>query len=351
MKLLIVEDNDDHFEMIEDVLEELAVEPEYARCKSMSEGLLKLESNLYDVCLMDLVLPDSTLDESLETLSRLSQPTPVIAITSINDNQIAKRLLSAGFQDFVSKDELSASVLSRACRYAMQRQDYVTKNDRLTRDMQAFCNSLSHSFLSRIHQITEVVELLKTNTQNTGAPTHENDRWFDFLAQSTTNIESLVKNLRQLLNIEATNIDFQLVNLKLLIRGTEDFLRNSLNDTFQLELGDIDVDILGDQYLLNTLFVHLLTNAINYSDSPAIIKVVGKRGDNVQIIEIIDNGIGFRDEALEDVFEPFVRLESKTHGTGLGLAICKKIAEKHNGSISISSEYEYGTTVQLRFPL
>jgi signal transduction histidine kinase len=300
---------------------------------------------------MDLVLPDSTLDESIETLRALSSSMPIIALTSIENDQITEQLLGAGIQDYVAKDDMSASLISRVCRYAIQRQQHVLQNARLTSDLQAFCHSLSHNFLSNIHQITQVTELLKSSIQHSHSLSDDSERWFNFLDQSTRGIETLVNNLRLLLSIGASTIDFQPVHLKPLIKGIEDFLRNSLDSSFQLELDNVDVTVLGDQYLLNTLFIHLLSNGIAFSESPAQLKVVGRRIDGFQMIEIIDAGIGFKSERLNDAFKPFERLESKSDGAGLGLAICKKIIDKHNGNISIASEYGQGSTIQLSFPI
>jgi signal transduction histidine kinase len=59
-----------------------------------------------------------------------------------------------------------------------------------------------------------------------------------------------------------------------------------------------------------------------------------------------DNGIGIPEQSYKQVFEPFSRLHGigKYEGTGLGLATCKKIVERHGGTISCESEIGQGTT-------
>ena len=67
------------------------------------------------------------------------------------------------------------------------------------------------------------------------------------------------------------------------------------------------------------------------------------------ILEVKDNGIGFDEETLSKVFEPYVT--TKTKGTGLGLAVVKKIIEEHGGMIAASNRAEGGAHLLVRLPL
>ena len=74
---------------------------------------------------------------------------------------------------------------------------------------------------------------------------------------------------------------------------------------------------------------------------------VGARpdSDNMWRFAVTDNGIGFSKKDYQRVFEPFMRLHNDTvQGTGLGLATCKKIVERHGGTIRCESTVGEGTT-------
>jgi signal transduction histidine kinase len=66
-----------------------------------------------------------------------------------------------------------------------------------------------------------------------------------------------------------------------------------------------------------------------------------------------DNGIGFDREYEELVFKPFQRLHTRGEyeGTGMGLAICRKIVERHGGSIRVESEKGTGSSFIVKLPL
>jgi signal transduction histidine kinase len=66
-----------------------------------------------------------------------------------------------------------------------------------------------------------------------------------------------------------------------------------------------------------------------------------------------DNGIGFDEQYLTQVFQPFQRLVSRDdyEGTGMGLAICQKIVERHGGDITAQSSLGKGTTFIITLPV
>jgi len=74
--------------------------------------------------------------------------------------------------------------------------------------------------------------------------------------------------------------------------------------------------------------------------------------DSTIIISFTDNGIGIEQQYLEQIFIMFTRLHASNEysGTGLGLAICKKIVEKHGGSISVQSIPDEFTSFRICFP-
>jgi light-regulated signal transduction histidine kinase (bacteriophytochrome) len=67
---------------------------------------------------------------------------------------------------------------------------------------------------------------------------------------------------------------------------------------------------------------------------------------------VADNGIGFDEKYLDRIFTVFQRLHGRNvyEGTGVGLAVCRRIAERHNGSITAESEPGHGATFIVKLP-
>jgi light-regulated signal transduction histidine kinase (bacteriophytochrome) len=107
-------------------------------------------------------------------------------------------------------------------------------------------------------------------------------------------------------------------------------------------------NVLADEMQLTQLFQNLVGNAIKYQNTgiPRVhISVSGINGAKRKF-SIKDNGLGIDPQYFKRIFGMFQRLHKREEfaGTGIGLAICKKIVERHGGSISVESEPGQGST-------
>lgn len=102
--------------------------------------------------------------------------------------------------------------------------------------------------------------------------------------------------------------------------------------------------------LLKQLFINVIKNAIEASTSNGVVNVSVKRHSLEEVcISVNDNGVGFSDDFLKRIGEPFY--SSKEKGTGLGLTVSTKIVEQHAGKMTFKSEKEIGTTVDIILPI
>lgn len=122
--------------------------------------------------------------------------------------------------------------------------------------------------------------------------------------------------------------------------------------------GRVEVGMLAtvkaDPIQLRQLIQNLIGNAIKYrrENEKPVVKVYGKIEDRTYRIFVEDNGIGFDEEYLNRIFRPFQRLHGRSEyeGTGMGLTICRKIAERHGGTITARSTPGQGSTFIVTLP-
>jgi len=117
--------------------------------------------------------------------------------------------------------------------------------------------------------------------------------------------------------------------------------------------------ILGDSTHLQTLFLNLITNALDAMPHGGVLTIKTRgippvfpsEGVSWLEVSITDTGIGITQESKKRIFDPFFTTKGIGEGTGLGLAICEKIIKEHAGRIDLKSEVGKGSTFFIHIPV
>jgi signal transduction histidine kinase len=107
--------------------------------------------------------------------------------------------------------------------------------------------------------------------------------------------------------------------------------------------------VLADRTLIARSLTNIVENALHAMPSAGVLSVTARGDDGRVRVRVSDTGVGMDPEALERVFEPY--FSTKATGTGLGLPIAKRNVELTGGTISVTSERDRGTTVELTLPV
>jgi len=123
----------------------------------------------------------------------------------------------------------------------------------------------------------------------------------------------------------------------------------------RVEVGSLPV-IDADALQMRQLFQNLLGNALKYrrQDIPSIVRLSATQADAPYCtITVADNGIGFHQDHADRIFGMFERLHGRADyaGSGIGLAICRKIVERHRGTIAAVSSAGQGATFTVTLPV
>lgn len=112
-------------------------------------------------------------------------------------------------------------------------------------------------------------------------------------------------------------------------------------------LEDIEVNV--DRVKMERVFINLIKNAVDAMPNGGILQVGSKRVNGTVEISFADTGTGISKDLLNKLFSPLFTTKAK--GMGFGLAICKRVAEAHQGKISVQSVEGKGTTFTLTLPV
>lgn len=225
---------------------------------------------------------------------------------------------------------------------------------RSNEDLQQFAHVASHDLKEPVRKIQLFLNLLRSELKDNlpGA----GEMYFQKVIKSISRMNSMIDGVLKYSGIEAHDVGKDAVNLNRLIGNVTEDLEIMIKE----KNATVDCDNFPTwavfEILAYQLFYNLIYNALKFSKAdvaPKIkVAVLPKDERGGLLIEVSDNGIGFDASENESIFRTFRRLHSKDQyeGSGLGLALCKKIMERHGGTITAHGIPDVGARFTLWFP-
>lgn len=220
---------------------------------------------------------------------------------------------------------------------------------------QDFFTNASHELKTPLTSIRGYSELLR---QHAITDPDQIDHCLDCVLKESDHMTKLINDILTISKLEAKDYVVQKSHIKL-----KDLLENVLNSlSVQAKAMNLDIDascenvtVYANLDHIQGILYNLISNAIKYNKpNGKIIIIIKERLDNI-LIKVMDTGIGISKEDQEKVFQRFYRVDKQRSkivaGTGIGLAIVKHIVQFYNGSISLKSKENEGTSIEISLPI
>jgi PAS domain S-box-containing protein len=223
---------------------------------------------------------------------------------------------------------------------------------RSNRDLEQFAYIASHDLQEPLRMVAGYLQLLEDRYK--GQLDEKADK---FIAYSVDGAERMSRLIRDLLDFSRVNTHGNELCDVDSETAFDSALRN-LDSAIRDSAAEITHDPLptvrADSAQLARVFQNLIGNAIKFRapDRPPRIHVGVRGEDGQRIFSVRDNGIGFEQQYEDKIFMIFQRLHGRGHypGTGIGLAICKRIVERHGGTIWAAGTPDEGATFFFTLP-
>ena len=216
---------------------------------------------------------------------------------------------------------------------------------RSNRELEQFAYVASHDLQEPLRMVASYTQLLARRYQDR-LDQDAND-FIHFAVDGATRMQKLINDLlaysrvtRHGKPLEPTNahaaLEEAIANLATAIQATGTIITR----------GDLPL-VMADHSQLVRVFQNLIGNAVKFTDrGPSKIHVSAERRGDECVFAVKDNGIGIEPQYHERIFVLFQHLNPRDQyeGTGLGLSICKRIIERHGGTIWVESNTDVGTT-------
>ncbi|MGZ7441398.1 ATP-binding protein [Paenibacillus sp. TH7-28] len=221
------------------------------------------------------------------------------------------------------------------------------------RNKQNLLLHLSHDLKTPITSILGYSQLLLDNP-----PADEKDRrkYVQYIHDKSSYMSKLILDLFELakLDDEQLKLNLQKVNLtKWYQQKIAEFYPEIEHHGFRLraEIPETPLYVMVDLVHMDRVVANLIGNALKYNPPGTELYASCEEKDGKAILWLGDSGLGFLEREREQLFEEFVRGSSSgKEGTGLGLAICRKIIERHQGTMALVSDADYPTLFRIHLP-
>jgi PAS domain S-box-containing protein len=249
-----------------------------------------------------------------------------------------------------SRDELELRVEERT----EELKTYMAKLEESNQALQDFASIASHDMQEPLRKVVSFGNILRQTYKEALGETGID--YLNRMIGATNRMQSLLKGLLEYSRVTSKADPFVDVELTKIIGEVLCDLEVRIERTGgKVLIGELPV-IKGDPTQMRQLFQNLIGNGLKFhkvGENP-VIKMLSAITDNGELqIVVEDNGIGFEEKYIDRIFAPFQRLHgrgSPYEGTGMGLAICKKIVERHGGTIRAESEPGKGSTFIISLP-
>lgn len=232
---------------------------------------------------------------------------------------------------------------------------YARELERSNQELQSFAYVASHDLQEPLRKIKAFSDRLLSLYDS-----DIDERGLDYLARmqnAADRMQQLIMDLLAYSRVTTQAKPFTAVDLHETVTAVLTDLEMIVEESgAEVYVGDLP-RIEADATQMRQLFQNLISNAIKFRQMGVwpVIHIDSVIDSDAGIVQIAvrDNGIGFEEKYLDRIFSVFQRLHGRHEyeGTGVGLAICRKIVDRHQGTITAKSELGKGATFLIRLPL
>jgi PAS domain S-box-containing protein len=312
---------------------------------------------LGDVCIMaaditELKQKEEELRRSHETLEQLVIERTKELTEAVEELANKQRVALKMMNDAVEARN-ALDILNKELAFQNEEKEKRAKElENANKDLEQFAYVASHDLQEPLRMISSFTQLLERKYKD--KLDQDANEYIHFVVDGSARMQKLLVNLLDFSRISTHAKHFEQVNTKAIVGQVISILHQLITaNNALLSCNDLPV-VKADESQIMRVFQNLIENAVKFKNKTELpqIHISCTKQDNMYRFSVADNGIGIEMQYHDKVFSVFQRLHSAKDypGTGIGLSICKRIVERHGGTIWFESVLNEGTTFYFTIP-
>ena len=313
----------------------------------------------YESKTQELVKADNKLSEQISTLLiRLNQEILDSAVAEIGkseslieeNTQISVLIGAVTLLLIIIFVILIIGDVNKGYRARRAAEEARRKTEEIMESRHKLLLSVSHDIKAPLSSIMGYVELMDKT---------DNEKEINSIQQSAGHILNLLNNLLEYSSLEQgkLQVNKETFDLHQLCQETAEMFdpiakQKNLQFNFETSIANNSY-ITSDKLKIKQILINLISNGIKYTLEGSV-SFKARLGRGLVIFDITDTGVGIPEDKLEEVFKPFVRIETYNQfaeGSGYGMSVVKGLVNLMNGEIHIESEVGKGSHFEVRLPV
>lgn len=333
VRLLIADDDEGDRRQLRRLIRACGLDCEIDEALDLGEAEAACAARDYDCAIIDYRMPGGNGLKGIVAIREKHPLLPIVMVTGQGDELIASEAIKLGAADYVPKSQLSAGYIALVIRSALRKAELERIVADQREELERFGHVLAHDLKTPIHQIQYLVQFIERDLETGDLGQLRSNR--DRLLATARRMEDLINALQQYAMSDQP-IEVSSTALDAALEGCLSNLAEEIRLRGARVSHDRLPDVRGNLPLLTQLFQNLVGNSLKFcGETRPEVSISGRTTGGLVTISIADNGIGIPLPQRQAIFQPFRRLHRQTEieGTGLGLATCRKIVERHGGTI------------------
>ena len=328
--------------------------------KNTQEGLEKFEKSIYDIVMIEIIMPDLSAFQFIEKIKHKYPKTKFIILTSHTNPNFLIKLIELGVNAYLIKPitlKQIANTLKKVTEeiYTQRNlENKIKEVEQLVKIKSEFLANMSHEIRTPLNAILGFIKLSQD----------ENDikkikNYLKIIDSSSNTLLTIINDILDISKIESgkikiENIDFPSNELFYTLKLFESRAKEK-NLIYKIRFSNLPKYLYGDIHRIRQVISNLVSNAIKFTPPKKKVEIYIKYDNDKLYVEVKDEGIGIEKDKLKTIFDSFSQADNSITrqygGTGLGLTISNKLVELMGGKLMVESEHKKGSKFFFEIPI